>query len=96
MPVVVGNDRPNLRFLKPAPGEFFDPHQPIQYELIADDFEDGTNDFDAVDERDAKPIDVESPGRITLNAVFLTGPLPGSSGPRLPMRTGRNEANEGQ
>ncbi|MBL8815541.1 MAG: PQQ-dependent sugar dehydrogenase [Planctomyces sp.] len=80
VPVVIGNERPQLRFLKPEPGDFLVAGQPIQFELIAEDFEDGTNDFDAVDEKGAKPIDVESPARMSLNAVFLTGPVPGIGG----------------
>jgi cytochrome c len=80
VPVVVGNARPTIRFLHPQPGDFFDPSQPISYSLEVDDAEDGTNDFDAVDQQDKKPIDPASPGRVSLNAVFTTGPLPSANG----------------
>ncbi|MFN8857873.1 MAG: PQQ-dependent sugar dehydrogenase [Planctomycetaceae bacterium] len=80
VPVVVGNARPMIRFLHPQPGDFFDPTQPITYSLEVDDAEDGTNDFDAVEQQDKKPIDPASPGRVSLNAVFTTGPLPSTQG----------------
>jgi hypothetical protein len=41
VPVLVGNERPTIRFAKPLPGDFFDPQQPIRYELVVADVEDG-------------------------------------------------------
>ena len=80
LPVLVGNDRPVVKFNSPLSGDFFDPEQPIRYELTVSDAEDGTNDETAIDEGDARQIDPESPGRVSVNAVFALGPIPSGSG----------------
>ena len=49
VPVVVGNARPEVRFVAPADGDFFDPDRPIDFRLLIRDHEDGTNDGDAAD-----------------------------------------------
>ena len=76
VPVLVGNDRPAIRFVEPKVGDFFDPEQPIRYSLIVSDLEDGTNDDEAIDTKGAGEIDVDSPKRVSLNATYLTGPIP--------------------
>ena len=78
IPVLVGNSRPSLRFLEPQVGDFFDPEQPIRFELQVNDSEDGTNDDRAIEERGVEPIDPDSPKRVSLNAVYALGPIPGS------------------
>ncbi len=78
VPVLVGNARPEVRFAKPQNGDFFDAESPIRYEVIVTDAEDGTNDDIAIDERDANPLDPDSPGRVSINAMFAAGPIPGS------------------
>lgn len=80
VPVVVGNARPIIRFLEPREGDFFDPEEPIRYSLTVSDAEDGTNDFDDVEERGAEPIDPASPGRVSLNAMHSPGPVPTAGG----------------
>ena len=88
VPILVGNDRPNLRFVKPQPGDFFDGHQPIRYELFLKDTEDGTNDDEEMDQNGVKPIDPEGPGRVSVNAVFVNGPIPvaGQSSPDVDLK----------
>ena len=76
VPAVVGNERPVIRFTKPLAGDFFDAEQPIRYELFVKDAEDGTNDDYEMDENDVPAIDPDSPGRVSVNAVFKDGPLP--------------------
>ncbi|MCY2968380.1 MAG: carbohydrate-binding protein, partial [Planctomycetota bacterium] len=80
VPVVVGNARPTIRFVEPQAGDFFDPEQPISYSLIVEDAEDGTNDFDAVEQDKAEYIDAGSPARVSLNALYATGPVPSADG----------------
>ena len=75
-PAVVGNQRPMLRFLKPSPGDFYDADEPISYELIVQDEEDGTNDDDEIDNNRMEPLDADSPKRISLSAVHSDEPLP--------------------
>ena len=78
VPVLVGNSRPTIRFIEPQVGDFFDPEQPIRFELQVIDAEDGTNDDQEIDERGAAQIDADSPGRVSLNVVYSLGSIPGS------------------
>lgn len=78
VPVLVGNARPEIRFTKPQNGDFFDAESPIRYEVMVSDAEDGTNDDTAIDERGANPLDPDSPGRVSINAMFAAGPIPGN------------------
>jgi cytochrome c len=80
VPVLVGNDRPTIKFLEPRAGDFFDPEQPIRYRLSVRDTEDGTNDDDAIESSGAKDLDPDSPGRVSLNATFVSGPMPAKDG----------------
>ena len=73
VPVLVGNERPSIRFVSPRTGDFFDAKQSISYELMVNDAEDGTNDEVAVDNDEAEIIDGESPGRVVINAALLPG-----------------------
>ena len=50
--VIVGNDPPQVRFVSPASPAFFDPDQPILYELEIVDHEDGTNNYQLVEQDD--------------------------------------------
>ena len=80
LPVLVGNERPVIKFNSPLSGDFFDADQPVRYDLTVSDAEDGTNDEAAIDESNARQIDPESPGRVSVNAVFAMGPLPSAGG----------------
>jgi cytochrome c len=80
IPVLVGNERPVVRFVRPQVGDFFDPDEPIQYQLYVNDAEDGSNDDVEVDEKGAKLIDADSPGRVSINAVFSKEPIPTNGG----------------
>jgi cytochrome c len=76
VPVLAGNAVPDLRFVTPQSGDFFDPTQPIPYQLLVQDAEDGTNDEQQIESGSGQPLDPEGPGRASVNAVFLTGPIP--------------------
>ena len=80
VPVLVGNARPEIKFLEPKVGDFFDPELPIQYRLYVKDMEDGTNDDVEVDEQGVALIDADSPGRVSVNAVFSKEPIPAING----------------
>jgi cytochrome c len=80
VPVLVGNARPVIRFVEPQAGDFFDPEQPIRYGLYVNDPEDGTNDFDEAEEKKIPEIDPLSTSRVTLNALFSSGPIPSAGG----------------
>lgn len=73
-PVMVGNTPPVVKFLRPQDGDFFTPGEPIQYQLVIDDFEDGTSDFEAAEEFDLKPIELTAPSRTFVVAEEVAAP----------------------
>lgn len=73
-PVIVGNTPPVVVFLSPRDGDFFAPGEPISYQLLIDDFEDGTSDFEAADELDLKPIELTAPSRTFVRAEEVAAP----------------------
>jgi cytochrome c len=75
VPVIAGNSRPVVRLNRPQPGDFFEPGDPVRYEILVTDEEDGTNDDQKIDEQGAEPIDREAPGRVSLNAVLTNEKL---------------------
>ncbi len=78
VPVLVGNERPVVKFLQPQVGDFFEPDQPITYRLSVKDLEDGTNDDDEMDVE--RLLDSAAAGRVSVNAVYSTDPIPSASG----------------
>ncbi|MCA9063705.1 MAG: PQQ-dependent sugar dehydrogenase [Planctomycetaceae bacterium] len=74
VPVVVGNERPQIRFVSPQTGDFFSDETPLHYQILVNDEEDGTNDDHAIDQEGAELIDTDSPGRVTLNAAHSADP----------------------
>lgn len=78
IPILVGNARPSIRFVEPQEGDFFDPDQSLHFQIQVTDFEDGTNDEQAIDDQGAQPIDPDSPRRVSLNAVYNLGAIPRS------------------
>lgn len=80
VPVIVGNARPQVSFVSPVDGEFFDSVAAIRYELKVKDIEDGTSDFEEADETGADEIDQEAPRRTALNLSLGTGSIPRGPG----------------
>ena len=68
VPVVVGNARPEVRFSRPADGEFFDPQRPIEFQLLIRDHEDGTNDEAAADADGLDELSSEDVPRAAVQA----------------------------
>lgn len=69
LPIVVGNDRPEITFLTPQDGDFYDPSQPITYRMVVNDPEDGTNDIDLAEEKELDFIDSAASSRINVEAM---------------------------
>ncbi len=80
VPVLVGNDRPTIRFLEPAVGEFFDTDKPTRFRIYVRDREDGTSDFDEADEQGIDPLDPDAPARVSVNAATVLAPPPSATG----------------
>ena len=71
LPVIVGNARPVIDFVSPKNGDFFDPNDPIKYQVVVHDQEDGTSDFEEAEEKDLKPIELTAPNRIFVEAAAV-------------------------
>lgn len=68
-PVIVGNSRPEVVFLKPRDGDFFTPGQPVEYQVVVRDREDGTSDFEQAEEDGWHMIESQAPSRLFVEAV---------------------------
>src|SRR5690606_29818922 len=75
VPVVVGNTAPEVKFVSPSRGEFFDPAQPLQYRVYVKDAEDGTSDAEEADDQGIEFVDAEAPSRVTVSAAIVEGPV---------------------
>ena len=72
LPVIVGNTRPVVEFLKPSDGEFFVPGKPIEYQVVVRDFEDGTSDPDEAEEDGKHFIELSASMRVAVEAIQAT------------------------
>ena len=76
LPVVVGNAMPEVRFLVPRDGDFFDPGQAIRYQLAVRDAEDGASDFEELEEAGDdswEPIESTAATRLFVEAIAQHG-----------------------
>ena len=76
LPVVVGNAMPQVRFLEPRDGDFFDPGGPITYRLAVRDTEDGASDFEELEEAGDDswdPIEATAATRLFVEAIAQHG-----------------------
>lgn len=67
-PVIVGNARPEVNFVSPVDGDFYLSGEPIRYELVVTDIEDGTSDFDKAEEDGWHLIESHAPTRLFVEA----------------------------
>lgn len=82
-PVMVGNARPDIKFLSPNDGDFFTPGEKLTYSLQIDDLEDGTSDFDNADARNLETIELTAPKRTFVQVSPVT--LGKSDGKPIPV-----------
>lgn len=68
VPVIVGNARPEVEFLQPSDGDFFQPGAPVEFQLVVRDVEDGTSDFDQAEEEGWHLIESHAPTRLFVEA----------------------------
>lgn len=80
VPVLVGNERPSIKFVEPRTGDFFEPNSAIPFKLYVKDPEDGTSDFDEAERDDFQTLDSRDVPRVTLNAVYSTEAIPRADG----------------
>ena len=84
-PVMVGNARPDVRFLSPKDGDFFSPGEKVAYSLLIEDMEDGTSDFDNADARNLETIELSAPSRTFVQASPIS---PGNGDESKPLPVG--------
>ena len=72
LPVIVGNTKPEIAFLTPRDGDFYDPTQPITYRMVVTDREDGTSDPEQAEREDMDFIDSGASSRINVEAIPVT------------------------
>ena len=84
-PVMVGNARPDVRFLSPKDGDFFSPGEKVAYSLLIEDLEDGTSDFDNADARNLETIELSAPSRTFVQASPIS---PGNGDESKPLPVG--------
>lgn len=69
LPVIVGNAPPQVEFLSPKDGDFYNPGESITYRLVVRDQEDGTSDPDEAEEEGSHFIDGGAGSRLTVEAL---------------------------
>jgi cytochrome c len=69
--IVVGNTIPEVRFVRPLDGDFFDDGQPLKYQVAISDAEDGTSDAEEAERRDREFIDADAPNRLNVQAALI-------------------------
>ena len=72
LPVIVGNTKPVVRLTKPSDGDFFTPGEPIEYQVVVSDFEDGTSDLDEAEEDGKHFIELSASMRVSVEAIPIT------------------------
>jgi len=72
LPIVVGNTPPEVAFVEPRDGDFYTPGQPIRYQLVVRDREDGTSDAEQADEDDWQLIESQASSRLLVEAIPRT------------------------
>ncbi len=69
LPVIVGNARPIVEFVTPRNGDFYNPHEPIKYQVVVRDQEDGISDFEEAESKGLEPIESTAPSRLFVEAT---------------------------
>jgi cytochrome c len=71
VPVIVGNSMPEIQFVSPRDGDFYDPQNGISYQVVVTDSEDGSSSEDVVSSTDLDLLDPSAPDRVLVEAKFL-------------------------
>ncbi|MBU6237922.1 MAG: PQQ-dependent sugar dehydrogenase [Planctomycetes bacterium] len=72
VPVIVGNAMPEIRFLSPRDGDFYDPKQGVAYQITVTDAEDGSSDDTVVASTDLDSLDPSAPDRVLVEAKLFS------------------------
>jgi cytochrome c len=71
VPVIVGNNLPEVRFVSPRDGDFFDPKAGVPYQIAVTDSEDGSSDDDVIASTDLDSLDPSAPDRVLVEAQMF-------------------------
>jgi cytochrome c len=72
VPVIVGNSMPEIRFLSPRDGDFYDPQTGISYQVVVTDAEDGSSSEEVVASTELDMLDPSAPDRVLVEAQLRT------------------------
>lgn len=70
--IVVGNNMPEVRFITPLDGDFYDAGSILDYRVQIRDFEDGTSNPNEADPDELEFIDADAPKRVTIQANMVS------------------------
>lgn len=73
VPVIVGNSVPQIEFVSPQDGDFFDSGKKIAFQVTVTDQEDGSSDEKITSTTDLDDLDASAPDRVTVQANLLSG-----------------------
>jgi cytochrome c len=73
IPVIVGNSIPQIEFVSPKDGDFFDVGQKVVYQVTVTDQEDGSSDETITSTTDLDNLDASAPERVSVQANLLAG-----------------------
>ncbi|MFN6127475.1 MAG: PQQ-dependent sugar dehydrogenase [Planctomycetota bacterium] len=71
VPVIVGNTLPEVRFLSPRDGDFFDPKAGDPYQIALTEAEDGSSDDNVIASTELDSLDPSAPNRVLVEAQML-------------------------
>jgi cytochrome c len=72
VPVIVGNTTPEVRFLEPRDGDFYNPAGSVNYRVVVTDAEDGSSDEEIVATTDLDILDATAPDRVLVQAKLMS------------------------
>jgi cytochrome c len=73
VPVLVGNSIPQVRFVYPRDGDFFDAGTAIEYQVEVTDSEDGTSSDEVAATSDLDILDPSAPDRVLVQSRLVVG-----------------------
>lgn len=84
VPIIVGNSIPQIEFVSPKDGDFFDAGQKITYQVAVTDMEDGSSDEQVVQSSDLDNLDASAPDRTSVQANVISAASPTPNDENLP------------
>jgi cytochrome c len=71
VPVIVGNTTPEVRFVEPRDGDFYNPGGSLSYRVVVTDAEDGSSDDEVIANTELDVLDASAPDRVLVQAKLM-------------------------